>query len=95
MRELVEQLRITVPYVSTVDNLADFFTKALPAKTFHPLRDEIMNVPLPLREPEYGGASRDRERGVSLASRASAHGGVLKGGGAATGDAHSIPPSRT
>merc|ERR1711965_526373 len=57
VRELVEQLRITVPYVSTVDNLADFFTKALAAKTFHPPRAQIMNVPPGSREPEYGGAS--------------------------------------
>ena len=44
VRELVEQLRITVPYVSTVDNLADFFTKALPPAQFRAMRDVIMNV---------------------------------------------------
>ena len=51
VRELVEQLRITVPYVATADNLADFFTKALSAKSFIPMRDLIMNVPAHQREP--------------------------------------------
>lgn len=45
VRELVEQTHPTVPYVATVDNLADFFTKALSAKVFYPMRDAIMNVP--------------------------------------------------
>ena len=36
-------MRIRVPYVNTVDNLADFFTKPLPARTFVPMRDAIMN----------------------------------------------------
>ena len=34
-----------VPYVNTVDNMADFFTKALPAATFYSFRNKIMNVP--------------------------------------------------
>ena len=33
-----------VPYVNTVDNLADFFTKALSTKNFYRMRDLIMNV---------------------------------------------------
>ena len=64
VRELVEQMRLTVPYVATVDNLADFFTKPLSAKVFYPMRDAIMNVPHALR-------------GVPSA-QASGHGGVLK-----------------
>ena len=40
----VENMRIRVPFVATADNLADFFTKPLPAKAFYPLRDAIMNV---------------------------------------------------
>jgi hypothetical protein len=44
VRERVESGEITVPYVRSVDNLADFFTKALPAKQFFPMRDAIMNV---------------------------------------------------
>jgi len=44
IRELVEAQRIVVPYVNTVDNLADFFTKPLPTKRFFALRDAIMNV---------------------------------------------------
>ena len=45
IRELVEDMRITVPYVATDDNLADFFTKGLKAKKFFPMRDKIMNNP--------------------------------------------------
>eukprot|EP00966_Prymnesium_polylepis_P301614 6968490-Prymnesium_polylepis.1 len=43
VRELVEDHLITVPYVSTHDNMADFFTKPLCASAFYPLRDAIMN----------------------------------------------------
>ena len=46
VRECVEKHLIRVPFVSTVDNLADFFTKPLPARVFFPMRDVIMNVPL-------------------------------------------------
>jgi hypothetical protein len=56
VRELVEEHKLRVPYVSTDDNLADFFTKALPASKFFPLRDKIMNVsPVPR---VHGGALR-------------------------------------
>ena len=34
VREMVENMRIRVPFVATADNLADFFTKPLPAKAF-------------------------------------------------------------
>ena len=44
VRELVEEHVIRVQYVNTADNLADFFTKPLPPKTFFKLRDSIMNV---------------------------------------------------
>jgi hypothetical protein len=43
VRELVEENRITVPYVRTADNIADLFTKPLAYSTFRPLRDRIMN----------------------------------------------------
>ena len=66
----------------TADNYADLFTKPLDPKTFFPLRDLIMNVPVSMRES--GGASATgghcestrgesaRDRGVTgkLASRA-------------------------
>ena len=42
IRECVENLKLTVPYVNTVDNLADFFTKPLVSKTFFRMRDRIM-----------------------------------------------------
>jgi len=45
VRECVENHQITVPYVNTVDNLADFFTKPLEAKEFFRMRNVIMNVP--------------------------------------------------
>jgi len=45
VRECVEDHRLRVPFVASADNLADFFTKPLNAKTFFRLRDEIMNVP--------------------------------------------------
>ena len=34
-----------MPFVSTHDNLADFFTKPLEAAKFFPFRNVIMNVP--------------------------------------------------
>ena len=44
IRELVEDGKIVVPYVSSTDNLADFFTKPLSPARFFALRDKIMNV---------------------------------------------------
>ena len=38
--------------MSTVDNLADFFTKALQGRVFFAMRDQIMNIP---RGPVHGG----------------------------------------
>ena len=45
IRETVESLELSVPFVRSADNLADFFTKPLPASQFFPMRDIIMNVP--------------------------------------------------
>jgi hypothetical protein len=44
VRELVERHLIRVPFVSTVNNLADFFTKPLHPREFRAMRDRIMNV---------------------------------------------------
>ena len=44
IRELVEEGKIRVPFVRTADNIADFFTKALPPAPFRAMRDMIMNV---------------------------------------------------
>ena len=44
VRELVENHRLRVPFVATVKNIADFFTKALPPKQFEAMRDRIMNI---------------------------------------------------
>ena len=44
IRELVEEGRLVVPFVSSVDNQADFFTKPLKPARFFVLRDKIMNV---------------------------------------------------
>jgi transposase InsO family protein len=43
VREKVEDLQIVVPFVRSIDNLADFFTKPLPPRIFFPMRDVIMN----------------------------------------------------
>ena len=45
IRECVENLQLRVPFVSTVDNMADFFTKPLPPKHFWRMRNSIMNIP--------------------------------------------------
>ena len=44
IRELVEEKRVVVPFVSTHANMADFFTKPLSGKNFFRLRNAIMNV---------------------------------------------------
>ena len=44
VRECVENMSLTVPYVRSAENLADFFTKPLPPRVFQTLRDTIMNV---------------------------------------------------
>ena len=50
VRELVEQHKLRVTFVSTDDNLSDFFTKPLKAHRFMSLRDKIMNVDPALRD---------------------------------------------
>ena len=50
IREMVEAGRIVVPFVRSADNLADFFTKPLPARVFVRMRDAIMNSPASWRE---------------------------------------------
>ena len=45
IREKVESLELSVPFVRSTDNMADFFTKPLSAKSFFGFRDAIMNVP--------------------------------------------------
>ena len=45
VRELVEDHKIRCPFVSTVDNLADFFTKPLNVAKFYAMRRKIMNEP--------------------------------------------------
>ena len=46
VRDMVEKMEIRVPLIGTADNLADFFTKPIEARTqFFAMRDKIMNVP--------------------------------------------------
>ena len=46
VRDMVEEFEITVPFVRTADNWADFFTKPMKnAKEFKRMRAEIMNEP--------------------------------------------------
>ena len=61
IRELVEEQRLVVPYVATADNMADFFTKALPASTFYSMRNQIMNVP-----SDDALAARGKAHGLAL-----------------------------
>ena len=55
VREAVESHEISVPFVRSADNLADFFTKPLAASVFFPLSDAIMNVPSSTAIPRTGG----------------------------------------
>ena len=52
VRDMVEAFEINVPFVRTLDNIADFFTKPLPAKTFFAMRKIIMNEPTAHGAPE-------------------------------------------
>ena len=54
VRELVEDGTITVPYVNTADNVADFFTKPFGKSQFRAFRDAIMNIPS--GSPDAGAA---------------------------------------
>ena len=44
---MVEAFELQVPFVGTADNVSDFFTRALDAKTFFRFRNIIMNVQTP------------------------------------------------
>eukprot|EP00965_Chrysotila_dentata_P035383 1177234-Pleurochrysis_carterae.AAC.1 len=44
VRERVEAHDITIPFVCSTANLADFFAKPLTPRAFFPTRDIIMNV---------------------------------------------------
>ena len=44
VRERVEMMEITVPFVRSELNMADFFTKPLNGPQFFPMRDVLMNV---------------------------------------------------
>ena len=48
VRELVEDGLLTVPYVATTANMADFFTKPLAAAQFFALRNLMMNFERPV-----------------------------------------------
>ena len=50
VRELVEANMISVPFVETTKNFADFFTKMQPSKVFIAMRDQVMNVPAAERD---------------------------------------------
>ena len=45
VRDMVEKFEITVPFVRTANNWADFFTKPLRKKQFEAFRKVIMNIP--------------------------------------------------
>ena len=52
VRECVENMQLRVPFVRTLDNMADFFTKPLCAKNFFRMRDVLMNVPPPSKRAD-------------------------------------------
>jgi len=60
IRECVENMQLRVPYVNTIDNLADFFTKPLAKNDFFRMRDVLMNVP----SADCIPVSRDRKTQV-------------------------------
>jgi hypothetical protein len=76
VRELVEDHRIRCTFVSTVDNLADFFTKPLKPPVFFAMRDKIMNVPV---SEQRALCARRVLSAYGASRRASGHGGVLRG----------------
>ena len=45
VRDMVEKFEVSVPFVRTANNWADFFTKPLNAKTFFAMRKILMNEP--------------------------------------------------
>ncbi|KAL1500210.1 hypothetical protein AB1Y20_012879 [Prymnesium parvum] len=57
IRDLVEDHVLTVPFVATAANMADIFTKPLPAASFFPLRNAIMNH-IPSRFHSPSGMAR-------------------------------------
>ena len=59
VRERVESLEITVPFVRSENNMADFFTKPLPASTFFRMRNVIMNVSASDASAMHEGVLRD------------------------------------
>ena len=81
VRECVENMQITVPYVNTCDNLADFFTKSQDPKLFFRMRDEIMNVSPALRH--------------NAAHASAKHGGVLRSGPSETRPGRSLEPTES
>ena len=44
IRDMVEAFELNVPLVSTINNYADFFTKALKPGSFSSMRNKIMNI---------------------------------------------------
>ena len=44
IRDMVEAFELNVPLVSTINNFADFFTKALKPGSFASMRNKIMNI---------------------------------------------------
>ena len=47
IRDMVEAMELTVPFVRTDDNISDMLTKQLPSKRFRTLRALMMNEPRP------------------------------------------------
>ena len=52
MRDMVEAMELTVPYVRTDDNVSDMLTKQLQSARFHTLRAIMMNERKPLKKKD-------------------------------------------
>ena len=58
VRECIENMEISVPFVSTHENIADFFTKHLAGAQFFHIRDQIMNVKVRPQPRSPGGSEK-------------------------------------
>ena len=56
VRDMVEDMQLTVPFVPTDDNVADIFTKVLKPKRFITLRNLLMGTRVPGAPPSFAAS---------------------------------------
>jgi len=72
VRDMVENFEINVPFVPTKENVADFFTKSLPAPAFFAFRKRLLRRPFgrpPPRATERVRLPRRRAREFADATK--------------------------